>query len=150
MRKFAFRLERALRFALLRENQTKTQIAGILQRISFLDKYTAKLETKIRTAIEVSTRAVNTLEGDAHRHSIVPTMEENRRIAALRVEEYEALDKKQKALIRLSQRRRSLESLKEKRIAEFRLDRTRKEQKAIDDFVQLRRARGIASQGDRD
>jgi flagellar export protein FliJ len=150
MRKFAFRLQRALRFSLLRESQSKTQIAAVLQRISFLDKYTTKLEAKIRTAIEMSTQGINTLEGDAHRHAIVPTIEENRRILSLRVEELAALEKKQRELKRLSQRRRSLESLKEKHILEFRLEKTRKEQKGIDEMVQLRRARALTSPGDRD
>lgn len=141
MRRFSFRLQRALDFALLRENQKKKVVARALQRISFLKKYTVQLETKIRTAIETSNRAIGTLEADAHRQSVLPTIEESRRIQGLLGEEEKELHTQQEALVRLSQRRRSLESLREKRMDDFKLDRSRAEQKRIDENVSLKRDR---------
>ena len=150
MRKFAFRLQRALQFALLRENQSKKKVAATLQRMAFLEKYSTKLEERLKAAIEWSNRAVNTLEGDAHRQAILPTMDESKRIGVLLEEEKEALKAAQDELIRQSRRRRSLESLREKRQSDFRKDEARREQKKIDDMVSLGQARKLAlpTQGD--
>lgn len=135
MRGFVFRLQRALRFALLRENQKKTQVAAGLQRVIFLEKYVAKLEKNLRTALEISRQAVNDLGADAHRQAVVPTLDERKRISKLLLEERDGLKQRQQELGRLSQRRRSLESLREKHLAEFKLEATRKDQKRIDGFT---------------
>ncbi len=147
MRKFKFRLERALRFAGLRENQKKTQVAATLQRIRFLDKYIVKLDSKLQQALEISSREVNTLQGEAHRQSVVPTMDELKRMQKLLVEEKAALETQKQEMNKLSQRRRSLESLREKHMADFKLSETRAEQKRIDDMVSVRTARALTSEG---
>ncbi len=134
MRGFVFRLQRALRFSLLRENQKKTQVAAGLQRVLFLEKYILKLEKSLRTALEVSRQAVHELGAEAHRQAIVPALDERKRISKLLMEEREGLKQRQTELARLSQRRRSLESLREKHLADFKLETSRKEQKRIDGF----------------
>ncbi len=145
MRKFAFRLQRALRFALLRENQKKTQVASSLQRIRFLEKYLSRLAGEVRTAVEQSHRDIHSLSAEAHRRAIVPKMDEEKRIENLLQEEKQALQERQGELVRLSQRRRSLESLREKRKQEFRLERSRYEQKTIDEMAGSRRSRDTES-----
>ncbi|MBY0371876.1 hypothetical protein K2X33_14420 [bacterium] len=137
MRRFRFRLQRALQFASLRENQKKAQIANALQRIRFLDKYLVQLDSKVLACLEASRREVNTLSAQAHHQAIVPALDEIKRAKALLIEEREALAQRQAELIRLAQRRRSLESLKEKRVQEFKQDTSRREQKAIDNAASL-------------
>lgn len=149
MRRPVFRLQRALQFALLRENQKKQQVASGLQRISFLNKYLARLDGQLREAI-VQSRAVHTLAGDAHRQSIQPTLDEQKRLGILLEEELEALTKRRRELIHLSQRRRSLESLKEKKQKEFRSEADRKEQKRLDEWVSMERGRAVAGEKDRE
>lgn len=141
MRAFKFRLQRALRFSLVREKQKKAQIAGGLQRLKFLERYLAQLEKKATTALELSTASFHSLEAEAQRQSVVPTLEERRRMEALLAEEKEFLATRQLELKRLSQRRRSLESLSEKHRASFIVDRSRAEQKSIDDAFNLTRNR---------
>lgn len=140
MRKFAFRLHRALRFAWLKENQKRTQVANALQRIRFLEKYETQLNSRISVALGTSYSALNTLAGDAHGQAILPAVDERRKIVSLIAEENAALLDRQKELIRLSQRRRSLESLREKKAREFRIENSRREQKIIDDTVSLSKA----------
>lgn len=149
MKGFVFRLQRALRFALLRENQKKAQIANGLKRISFLKKYLGQLDSKLQTALAQSHSEFHSLLGAAYRQSIIPTMEESKRLKLLLQEEFDAIEARKKELAHLSQRRRSLEALEEKQSAEFRLDRSRKEQKRIDETVNLARARAVSQGKDR-
>ncbi len=143
MRGFQFRLHRALRFALLRENQKKGQVANARKRIAFLEKYLAQLSAKIRTSFAESNKAIHGLSAEAHRQAIVPAIEESKRLTVLLAEEYEAIDERKKELVHLSQRRRSLEALEEKQAAEFKLERSRRDQKKIDEAVNLTRNRQI-------
>lgn len=141
MRAFRFRLQRALRFSLIRENQKKAQIAAGLQRMGFLERYLSQLERKATAALALSTISFHSVEAEAQRQSIVPALEERRRMEALLLEEKEFLAKRQTELKRLSQRRRSLESLSEKHRATFLVERSRAEQKSIDDAFNLTRNR---------
>lgn len=142
MRRFVFRLQRALRFALLRENQKKAQIASALQRIQFLQQYLDRLDSQIRQAVSKSS-LFHTLEGEAHRNAVPQSIEEHKRLTGVLSEERGALETRRTELARLSQRRRSLESLKEKRRADFRVEQSRAEQKQIDDIVSGRRGQDL-------
>jgi flagellar biosynthesis chaperone FliJ len=144
MRNFKFRLQRALRFSLLRENQKKAQIAAGMQRMGFLKLYLEQLDRRLKTALSKGHEEFQSLEGQAHRQAVVPTLEESRRMDVLLKEESDYMAQRQKELRHLSQRRRSLESLKEKHLQKFRLESTRAEQKSIDDAVSLKQAREIA------
>jgi flagellar export protein FliJ len=143
MRGFVFRLQRALRFSILREDQKKSQIANALKRITFLETYLKKLAMQMRTALQQSHESVNSLESEASRQWIVPNLEESKRLSALLVEEKQALEERKKELVRLSQRRRSLESLQEKQRGDYRVEKSRREQKKVDEIVNLNRARSI-------
>jgi flagellar biosynthesis chaperone FliJ len=145
VRAFRFRLQRALRFSLLRENQKKAQIAAGLQRTVFLERYLAQLEKGAAVALALSSRSFHSLEAEAHRQSIVPALLERRRMESLLAEEREFLTIRQLELKRLSQRRRSLESLSEKHRSIFLVERSRDEQKAIDDAFNLTRNREMKS-----
>src|SRR5690606_27214989 len=134
-------LQRSLRLALLRENQEKQQVAAVLLRIAYLDKYLNRLESNVRAAIEKSYHDVGSLEAEAHRQSVVPTMTEKRRIEGLLVEEKEGLELRQRELVHLARRRRSLESLRERRAAEFRVVKNRDDQKKQDDWMTTQQLR---------
>ncbi len=145
MKAFKFRLQRALRFSLVRENQKKAQIAAGLQRIGFLERYLTQLEKKAATALALSAASFHSLEAEAHRQSIVPALEERRRMESLLAEEKDFMATRQLELKRLSQRRRSLESLSEKHRGIFVVERSRAEQKTIDDAFNLNRNREMKS-----
>lgn len=135
MKRFVFKLERALRFALLRENQKKQQIAAALQRIAFLQKYSLQLKSKLATDLAAASFGVHSVQAEAGRLAAVPSVQEKKRVEGLLEDERAALSDRQRELMHLSQRRRSLESLREKMEAGHRQQESRREQKQVDEAI---------------
>lgn len=116
-------------------------IASSLQRVRFLEKYSTQLDAKVKDCLRNSRIEIGSLSARAHQEAVVPTLEELKRVSALLTEEREALAVKQQELVRAAQRRRSLESLRDKKALDFKVNESRRQQKAIDGLTGLMETR---------
>jgi flagellar biosynthesis chaperone FliJ len=142
---FEFRLEKALSFVQLKETTKKMEVAASLQKLHFLKGRKSSLADNIRNVLaKTYENGYFDLANAAYfTEQINLTKLENDRLERFIREEENLLKKKQQELSRLQMRKKGLESLREKRLQEFKLRESRREQKQIDDTYELIRLRKV-------
>jgi flagellar biosynthesis chaperone FliJ len=139
--KFQFRLQKALHFLQMKETVKRMEVAAAMQRVNFLQNRIADVERSLRDLL-ARHPGVETDWAPYQTSKIALDAKELGRLSGLLTTEKLALEKKQRELSRLLMRKKGLEGLREKHLAEHRLEESRRMQKNIDESVQtLRRYR---------
>jgi len=126
-----------LHFFVLKETTKKMEIAACMQKIQFLETRRDRLNTNIRELLDRVPK-----ESDLH---LVPyqgpkiTIDLNEiKVTELELKrQNEELEMRRAELVNIGRRKKALEALKERKAQEFRLNRSRKEQKDMDQMFQL-------------
>ncbi len=137
--RFRFQLERMLSFVRVRETMKKLEISTLVQKLNVLEDRRNSLRNNVnellgkqREKLESGTEWLGFLSQKIERDS-----KETLKIERMIRKEKEDLENKRYELGVISMRRKGLESLKEKRLNEFKLDERRKLQKRLDQNYQL-------------
>lgn len=144
---FQFRLEKMLNFLRLKETVKKMEVAASIQKVHFLGRRREELRSSMRGLLEKSNANLQiSMDWIYYQNSKIEIdLKETRRIEAMLSEENEELKRKKSELLRLTTRKKALESLREKRLKEFKLQQGRRIQKQLDEVYQLNRRGGIKS-----
>jgi len=138
---FKFRLEKILHFVKLRETVKKMEVSAITQRLRYLDSRRTSLEENIRAMLSRQGEAPN---GEFQYFQTNKVSLDVKDLAQLEVvirQENVQLERRKGDLARLFQRRRALESLREKKEKEFRTEQGHKAQAQMDEAFQLSRGK---------
>lgn len=131
--KFRFRLQRVLDFAQIRERRKQNQLNASKQREEILGFYIEKN----RSQIQESLKRIAKEPSGALTAVLVQNVEfcngDVTRLTKSLVDEKESQERIQKELVKLVMRRKSLEALKDKRYADFRVEQRHHEQKVLDE-----------------
>ena len=138
---FQFRLAKVLHFIKLKETVKKMEVASIIQRINFLNKRVEGLQAGMRDLLSKHHEQLSSEWTFYHTSKIGLDAKEVSKIEALLVNENAGLEKKKGELGRLLMRKKSLENLKEKRLQEFKMQESRKQQRSLDDLYQVSQTR---------
>jgi flagellar export protein FliJ len=137
--RFQFRLEKMLNFIRIKETVKKMEVAVIVQKMGFLSGQKENLDNNIRALLEKSQSSLSVgMDWIYYQNSKIEfDLKETRKIEALLAAERKELVERKSELSRITMRKKALESLKEKRLKEFRLQQGRRVQKQLDDVYQL-------------
>lgn len=137
--KFRFRLERMLSFVRIKETMKKLEVSALTQKINVLELKKDGLRTNVnlllnkqKERLQFGTEWLSFLS-----QKIEQDTRETLRIERMIRKEKEDLENKRYELGAIAMRRKGLESLKEKRFMDFKLDERRKSQKRLDQNYQL-------------
>lgn len=134
---FRFRLEKILHWTRLKEMVKKMELAGIFQRIGYLKARRNELETSLRDLLGKSHGGGAALLSEFYDAKIALDSADWKRLGGELVKEEAAAAKKRSELDRIFRRKKALEALREKRLAEWRTDQARKDQRRLDDAYAL-------------
>lgn len=132
---FRFRLEKVLHFVRLKETVKKMELASIAGRIRFLTDRIAEMRGVLR---DLLSRPHDSAFAVFQTQKIAADAREVSRLESVLRNEETALEKKRRELNRILMRKKGLESLREKRHQEFRMEKNRREQRKLDDLHQIR------------
>jgi len=137
--KFKFRLEKTAQFFLKKEKTKQLELARIKFEMDKVASQIKELENENRTAfannslkqeMPVAWLKMKLDRVDLNVESVAQLSEEMAKIASV-------FDLKKAELLKISQRRKALEKLKDKKWDEFKTLRSRKDQKQLDENYQL-------------
>lgn len=134
---FRFNLEKILSLVRVRETMKKMEVAAVIQRIQFLNNRKATIEQNMRKTLELTRGGASPEWFVFYTSKMELDVHEVRRMETLAREENILLEKKQEELKLILLKRKSLESLREKRFKDFRTTQNRKLQKQLDEIYQL-------------
>lgn len=141
--KFRFRLEQMLSFVRIRETMKKLEVSAIAQKVNVLEfkkdslrRNVNELLDKQKEKLQFGTEWLSFLS-----QKIEQDTRETLKLERILRKEKEDLENKRYELGVISMRRKGLESLKEKRFADYKLDERRKAQKRLDQNYQLLKGR---------
>ncbi len=141
--KFRFRLEKMLSFVRIKETMKKLEISVIAQKVNALEfkkdnlrRNINELLDKQKERLQYGTEWLTFLS-----QKIEQDTQETLKVERVIRKEKESLENKRYELGVVSMRRKGLESLKEKRLSDFKLDEQRKFQKRLDQNYQLLKGR---------
>jgi flagellar export protein FliJ len=132
--RFQFRLARVLRYVELREREKKTEVAVLIRELENLQLKKDAVESETRRLLMIVTD-VNLLKHNAER--VLLTRTEISKLDTKMVHVKESLELKQFELAGLGMRKKGLESLREKREKEFRLEENRRAQTRLDEAYRM-------------
>lgn len=136
---FRYNLEKLLSLVRVRETMKQMEVASIVQRIQFLKNRSISIQNGMRKTLEM-TRGGESPEWFAfYTSKLEMDVKESHRIDSLIIDEQQLLLKKQEELREIIMKRKSLESLREKRYRDFKTEQNRKIQKQLDEIYQLTR-----------
>lgn len=137
--KFRFRLEKAAQFYAQRETAKKLELANVIAQLAKLTDELKKIEIENQEVISQNNR-IQTIAApwiqvwmsriDANLASIKQVQKEVEKVM-------EALEVKKIELAAISKRKKALEKVREKKLAEFRVQKARNEQKQLDENYQI-------------
>lgn len=137
--KFKFRLERTADFFSKKERAKQLELARVHSEIEQIKQQISQLETENRSVFERGSSGQE-MTG-AWAKLLFDRVEFNLKsvdgLSEQMLQVKEVLEEKKKELLEISQRRRALEKLKDKKLSEFKLLSSRKEQKQLDENYQL-------------
>lgn len=142
---FKFRLDRVLHFIRLKETVKKMEVATIIQRVNFLKRRKDGLEAGMRDLLSKHHEQLSSEWTYYHTSKITLDAKEISKLEDLMVKENAALEKSKGELGRLLMRKKSLETLKEKRHQEFKMQESRRQQHRLDDIYQASQSRKATS-----
>lgn len=141
--KFRFRLEQMLSFVRIKETMKKLEVSAVAQKVvaleskkDYLRQNVNALLDKQKERLQFGTEWLSFLA-----QKIEQDTKETLKLERMIRKEKEDLDNKRYELGVISMRRKGLESLKEKRFSDFKLDERRKAQKRLDQNYQLLKGR---------
>lgn len=134
---FTFSLQKALEWTLIEESAKRSEIAGLNKKIEALKAELARSNTGLRALLEDEGKRFSS-DWAPFVAARVPSLAEAIRgfEADLRERERVAAEKRIE-LNRILMKRKGLESLKGKRLREYRLKESRREQKRLDEVHQI-------------
>ncbi len=137
--KFQFRLEKMLHFVQMREDMKKAEIAHLQSDLKILSERKLKLSNDARDLLDKQYQTLELGVQSLHysTQKVLLNIRESERIDGLIINAKERLEFRINELQNLMRRRTGLEKLKEKRFAEFKLVKNRKEQHAMDELYTL-------------
>jgi flagellar export protein FliJ len=133
---FQFRMEKMLHFLSLKETVKKMEIVAIQRRLGFLERRKEQFEANTRNLLASHDLSYY------HTTKIVLDVKEVSQLDRRIGEEKIYLEKKRGELNRLIFRKKGLEALKERKLAEHRLEEGRRAQKRMDDLHAIRKLGG--------
>lgn len=141
--KFNFRLEKVLNFIRIRETLKKMEVATETQKLRFIQGQHDSLIQSMRNTLSMQTEklSVGTEWLSYQTQKIAWDSKESVRLEKLMREQEELLENKKYELNRIILRRKGIESVKEKRYAEYKFEQNRKAQKTLDENFQLLKGR---------
>ena len=128
---FRFRLEKVLHFVRLKETVKKMELASLAGRMAFLRRRIEDMQQGMR---ELLARPHESQWALYQTEKIAFDAREIRRLEGVLRNEELAMEKKKRELTRLLFRKKALESLREKRYREFRMEENRRQQRRLDDL----------------
>jgi flagellar export protein FliJ len=131
--KFRFRLQRALDFAHMRERKKQNQLNASLQREKILFHYLDETRNKLRESLTRMNQLAGTPLAAVLAQAVETGNEDARRLEQTIQEEKQAQAKLKQDVLKLVMRRKALETLKEKRHADFRIEQRVHDQKLLDE-----------------
>ena len=143
--RFQFRLEKGLHFLRIRETTKKMEIVSVQKRIQLLESKHTRLESTMREMLTQQTTHWSAAMTFYHTRKIALDAKELREVEERIMAERAHLQKKKDELNQLMLRRKGLESLKEKKQAEFRVLENRRQQHRLEDIHSARKGVGIRS-----
>ncbi len=136
---FRFNLEKLLSLVRIRETMKQMEVSAVIQRVNFLKNRKKSIGEGMRKALEL-TRGGESPEWFAfYTSKLEMDVREGHRIDALIADENVVLKRTQDELKDIVLKRKSLESLREKRYKDFKTQQSRKLQKQLDEIYQLTR-----------
>lgn len=138
---FRFRLEKVLHFVKLRETVKKMEVSAITQRIRFLEGRRQTLQENIRALLARQGEAPNGEFQYFQTSKVTLDVKDLSQLDVVIRQEQVALERRKNDLARLFQRRRALESLKDKKEREFRTEQGHKQQAQLDEIFSLSRGK---------
>ncbi|NBX69362.1 MAG: hypothetical protein EBR01_10420 [Proteobacteria bacterium] len=142
--KFRFRLEQMLSFVRIKETMKKLEVSAVAQKVIVLESRKDQLRQNVnellkkqKERLQFGTEWLSFLA-----QKVEQDTKETQKIERMLRKEKEDLENKRYELGVISMRRKGLESLKEKRLSDFKLEERRKAQKRLDQNYQLLKGRG--------
>jgi len=136
--KFRFSLQKALDWTEVEESALRMEIARLLKEAERLTARRAELESNLERLLGGQL----SLEWAPYRAQKVPSdAREMRELEGKIRERRNEIEFKKVDLNRVLMKRKGLESLRGKRLGDFRMQETRREQKRLDDNYQILKAR---------
>ncbi len=141
--KFQFRLEKMLHFTHMRESMKKAEIAHLQNDLVILSDRKKKLIDDARNLLDKQYQNLENGLQNLHYSSqkVLLNIKESERLDGMIINTQEKLDFRVNELHTLMQKRKGLEKLREKKLAEFTLAKNRKEQHALDELFVLSKGR---------
>ncbi len=137
---FKFKLEKVLHHVRIRETMKRMEVSSLVQRVAFLERRKDELARGVREVLEQSHRVITPAWAVFQNNKISLDAAEVSRLEKLLIEEQRMLEKRKGELNRILMRKRGLDTLRDKRLAEHRTEESRHEQKQADENHQLRNA----------
>lgn len=137
--RFRFRLERMLSFIRIKETMKKLEVSTLTQKVVALESQKDSLRKNINELLEKQKERLQfgTEWLEFLSRKIEQDTRETIRLERVIRNEKEELDNKRYELGVIAMRRKGLESLKEKRFSDFKLEDRRRSQKRLDQNYQL-------------
>ena len=139
---FHFRMDRVLHFVALKEDMKKMEVAALIRKLSDLMRIKARTLEGIRKLLEANNQALSVDEIQYNSERIDADTAGISDLENRINETRELLDGKRLELSRVSQKKRALESLKDKRHHNYRIEEARRVQRETDENYRLQRAVG--------
>ncbi len=142
--KFRFRLEQMLSFVRIKETMKKLEVSAVAQKVIVLESRKDQLRQNVNELLKQQLERLKfgTEWLSFLAQKVEQDTKETQKIERMLRKEKEDLENKRYELGVISMRRKGLESLKEKRLSDFKLEERRKAQKRLDQNYQLLKGRG--------
>lgn len=135
--KFQFRLEKVLHFVRLKETVKKMEMSAASQRVAFIRHRIEELSTGLRDLLGKFHAQTSSEWAHYHTTKIAFDSKEIGKLEKVLANEIQAMEKIKRELERIFRKKKALESLREKREQEFRVQENRRQQKILDDAHQM-------------
>ncbi|MBM4317101.1 MAG: hypothetical protein FJ116_06440 [Deltaproteobacteria bacterium] len=137
--KFRFKLERMLSFVRIKETMKKLEVSALIQKVNVLEQRQILLRSNVNDLLEKQKEKISfgTEWLQFLNQKIECDSKESLKLERMIRKEKEDLENRRYELGVISMRRKGLESLKDKRMYEFKLNDRRKAQKQLDQNYQL-------------
>ncbi len=137
--KFKFRLEKASRFFDQREMAKKLELANVMAQLNRLKMELQKFENENREVFNQNSR-VQTVAAPwikVWMDRVEANLADIKRVQTEIESVLEIVEIKKMELSAISKRKKALEKVKDKRLAEFKIQKSRAEQKKLDENYQI-------------
>lgn len=135
--RFQFRLQKMLTLASMKETLKKLEFSAEAHKLSVLENRKKHLEAEIESALDHKGRNLDIRMALLYSQRIGLTVDEIQKLDGTIETQKGVLDIRRSELMALTQKRRALESLRESKLQEFKVQGARKDQREIDEMYSL-------------